>query len=192
MPHDFLTGCADKPPRISVDSHVQVLLACIRPILCFLFPPGDVLPPPGRRHPSHIYGRTSDGGDGDPLRPRGFHSRHLGQRPRGPTMVPHANAHARQARRIEPPSCDHLLVGTHHGSHHGHRQRLPRELERIAWLPLPGRPKRYPKDCWTSHLSGSNRILHGPHRVLVRASPDTGLRRSVSWSLPCVSVLYSA
>lgn len=129
IPHDTLIGCADKHPQISVDSHVQVLLARVCLVLCILLPPRDIFPPPGRSHPPHICRCAFNGSDGDPFRPCGFHSRPLGQRARGAAMVPHSNAHSRQALGDEPSSCNYLLVGTYHGSHHGHRQRPSRELE---------------------------------------------------------------
>jgi hypothetical protein len=117
------------PSKISVDSHVQVLLTRVCLVLCFLLPLRDIFSPPGRGHPPYFCGCASDGNDGDSFRPCGFHSCPLGERARGPAMVPYSNANSRQARGDEPPSYNYLLAVTYHGSHRRHRQRLSRELE---------------------------------------------------------------
>lgn len=159
----YVVGCANESPNRIVYSHVQVFLSCIRLGLCILLPPRDFLSPTDRRHPPHLCGRASYGSDGDSFRPSWVYYRSLCQRTRGPAVVPHSNALARQTLWNEPPRRNHLLAGTCHGTHYGYRQYLLRELGRIAWFPLLRWPRCYPKDRWTSYLSRNHRISNGSH-----------------------------
>lgn len=156
-------GYAYKSPNLTVYSYVQVFLSCVRLGLCFLLPFRDFLPPTDWRHPPHLCGRASYGSDGIQFRPWWFYYRSLSQRPRGLTVVPHSNALARQTLWNEQPRRDHLLAGTYYGSHHGYRQFLRRELERIVGFPLPRRPRCYPTDRWTTYPSRNRRIFNGSH-----------------------------
>lgn len=168
--HGIIIGGADKLANHIVHSHVQVFISCLCLGLCFLLPPRDFLPPTGRGHPPHLCWRASYGSDGEPFRPGWVYCRYLRQRPRGPTVVPHSNALARQTLRNEPSRGNHLLAGTHHGSHYGYRQYLLRELERLSRLPLPRRPRCHPTDRRTTYPSWVCRIFYGSHRILVRVS----------------------